>query len=404
MKFQQASTSKNLHCLINKEVAFVDVEIDRVEDDPLIEKVMKLFKTQAIHNIVELHDFLENKEKIEAIIIHGHLDCAQTDEFITLIKSDDLLKNIPIVLITDNITLELKQEIFLKGVNEVFNEEFIDEQFQKRTVYLMDNFGKTDVKELHLHHYKTPLNKRIFDIVFSLGALTMLFPLFFVVGILIKLESRGPLFYISKRAGSGFKVFGFIKFRSMANGADKKLKDLEHLNNYSNNETETDKKKYETSVQKVAISNDHEVKLYGDGVEFLEEEYLETVDKEEAAPTFIKIKNDSRVTRIGQFIRKTSIDELPQLINVLKGDMSIVGNRPLPLYEAEKITSDEFIQRFMAPAGITGWWQTSKRGKENMSANERIKLDIAYAKKYSLWLDLKIIARTLPSMMQKDNV
>ena len=151
-------------------------------------------------------------------------------------------------------------------------------------------------------------------------------------------------------------------------------------------------------------SHEGETKLYGDGVEIVEEEYLETVDKEEAAPTFIKIKNDSRVTRIGQFIRKTSIDELPQLINVLKGDMSIVGNRPLPLYEAEKITSDEFIQRFMAPAGITGWWQTSKRGKENMSANERIKLDIAYAKKYSLWLDLKIIARTLPSMLQKDNV
>ncbi len=404
MKFQQASTSKNLHCLINKEVAFVDVEIDRVEDDPLIEKVMKLFKTQAIHNIIELHDFLENQEKIEAIIIHGHLDCKQTDEFITLIKHDVLLKHIPIVLITDNITAELKKEIFQKGVNEVFSEEFLEEDFQKRTVYLMDNVGKTAVQDLHLHHYKTPLNKRIFDIVFSLGALTMLSPLFLVVGILIKLESRGPLFYISKRAGSGFKVFGFIKFRSMANGADKKLKDLEHLNNYNNNKKEQEAQEPYLNIDKINLDQSDEVKLYGDGVELTEEEYLETVDKDEAAPTFIKIKNDTRVTRIGQFIRKTSIDELPQLINVLKGDMSIVGNRPLPLYEAEKITSDEFIQRFMAPAGITGWWQTSKRGKENMSANERIKLDIAYAKKYSLWLDLKIIARTFPSMMQKDNV
>ena len=114
MKFQQAKTSKNLHCLINKEVAFVDVEIDRVEDDPLIEKVMKLFKTQAIHNIVELHNFLENKEKIEAIVIHGHLDCRETDEFISLIKNDKLLKNIPIVLITDTITKELKQAMFQK--------------------------------------------------------------------------------------------------------------------------------------------------------------------------------------------------------------------------------------------------------------------------------------------------
>lgn len=404
MKFQQANTSKNLHCLINKEVAFVDVEIDRVEDDPLIEKVMKLFKTQAIHNILELHDFLKSNNKVEAIVIHGHLDCRQTDEFITLVKNDELLKNIPIILITDNITSELKQAIFQKGVSEVFNEEFIDEEFQKRTVYLMDNLDKSEVKDLELNHYKIPLNKRIFDIVFSFVALTLLFPLFFVVGVLIKCESRGPLFYISKRAGSGFKVFGFIKFRSMANGADKKLKDLEHLNNYANNEVTQEKSEYELVVEKVEVQSDNQVKLYGDGVEFIEEEYLDTVDKEEAAPAFIKIKNDTRVTRIGQFIRKTSIDELPQLINVLKGDMSIVGNRPLPLYEAEKVTSDEFIQRFMAPAGITGWWQTSKRGKENMSANERIKLDIAYAKKYSLWLDLKIIARTFPSMLQKDNV
>ena len=391
MKFQQAKTSKNLHCLINKEVAFVDVEIDRVEDDPL--------------NAKTINKSTINK-KIEAIVIHGHLDCRETDEFISLIKNDKLLKNIPIVLITDTITKELKQAMFQKGVSEVFNEEFVDEEFQKRTVYLMDNLGKTEVEDLHLHHYKTPLDKRLFDIVFSLGALTLLFPLFLVVGILIKLESRGPLFYVSKRAGSGFKVFGFIKFRSMANGADKKLKDLEHLNNYSNNEPSSKKIEEKEIEHKSPLMTSHEgeTKLYGDGVEIVEEEYLETVDKEEAAPTFIKIKNDSRVTRIGQFIRKTSIDELPQLINVLKGDMSIVGNRPLPLYEAEKITSDEFIQRFMAPAGITGWWQTSKRGKENMSANERIKLDIAYAKKYSLWLDLKIIARTLPSMLQKDNV
>ena len=104
------------------------------------------------------------------------------------------------------------------------------------------------------------------------------------------------------------------------------------------------------------------------------------------------------------FIRKTSIDELPQLFNVLRGDMSIVGNRPLPLYEAEKLTTDEFAERFNAPAGITGLWQVTKRGQANMSELERINLDIDYARKLSLSGDIKILLKTLPAMYQKENV
>mgnify|MGYP000082494397 CR=1 FL=1 len=89
---------------------------------------------------------------------------------------------------------------------------------------------------------------------------------------------------------------------------------------------------------------------------------------------------------IGKIIRKTSIDELPQLINVLRGEMSIVGNRPLPLYEAEKLTCDDWAKRFMAPAGLTGLWQVDKRGKDNLSAEERIRLDMNYADNYSFLL------------------
>jgi lipopolysaccharide/colanic/teichoic acid biosynthesis glycosyltransferase len=126
--------------------------------------------------------------------------------------------------------------------------------------------------------------------------------------------------------------------------------------------------------------------------------------KLEAESAFVKIANDPRVTRIGQFIRNTSIDELPQLFNVLRGDMSIVGNRPLPLYEAEKITTDEFAARFMAPAGITGLWQVSKRGNKSMSAEERKMLDVEYAKSYSLMKDLEIVCKTIPALFQKENV
>ena len=128
-------------------------------------------------------------------------------------------------------------------------------------------------------------------------------------------------------------------------------------------------------------------------------------DTEEIENAFVKIENDPRVTKVGKFIRKTSIDELPQLFNILKGDMSVVGNRPLPLYEAEKLTADASIDRFMAPAGLTGLWQVEERGKGGMmSAEERKQLDITYGQTYNFMLDMKIIFRTLTSMIQKGNV
>ena len=119
---------------------------------------------------------------------------------------------------------------------------------------------------------------------------------------------------------------------------------------------------------------------------------------------FYKIKGDPRVTKVGTFIRKTSIDELPQLINVLKGDMSLVGNRPLPLYEAQQLTRDNWVARFNAPAGITGLWQISKRGKAEMSEEERVELDVEYSKKHSFWYDLWILIRTVPVIFQEDDV
>jgi lipopolysaccharide/colanic/teichoic acid biosynthesis glycosyltransferase len=119
---------------------------------------------------------------------------------------------------------------------------------------------------------------------------------------------------------------------------------------------------------------------------------------------FIKIKDDPRVTKIGKFIRNTSIDELPQLWNVLRGDMSLVGNRPLPLYEAEKITTDKYALRFLGPAGITGLWQVEKRGRGAMSEDERLSLDNDYVKNFSVWFDLKILLRTIPALFQSENV
>ena len=150
--------------------------------------------------------------------------------------------------------------------------------------------------------------------------------------------------------------------------------------------------------------SDDEVMLVGDDFVVAESDFNKEKE-EEINNAFVKIENDPRVTKVGRFIRKWSIDELPQLFNILKGDMSIVGNRPLPLYEAEKLTADSSIDRFMAPAGLTGLWQVTERGKGgNMSAEERKQLDITYGQTYNFMLDMKIIFKTLTAFVQKDNV
>jgi lipopolysaccharide/colanic/teichoic acid biosynthesis glycosyltransferase len=202
-------------------------------------------------------------------------------------------------------------------------------------------------------------SKRLFDIIAASIGLLVLSPLFLLIAIAIKLESSGPIFYVSKRAGRGYRVFDFFKFRTMYKDADKNISALKHLNQY-------------TSA--------------GEG------------------PVFFKINNDPRITRVGRFLRNTSLDELPQLLNVFLGDMSLVGNRPLPLYEAATLTTDEYAARFMAPAGITGLWQIKKRGNKDMSAEERINIDIDYAEKCSFVTDFWIIANTPSALLQKENV
>lgn len=211
---------------------------------------------------------------------------------------------------------------------------------------------------------KHPIRKysyatRVFDFTMALIAIIVCLPIFILVAIAIKVESRGPIFYNALRAGKGYKVFRFFKFRTMEVNADKRVAELKKLNQYG-----------QTS----------------DG------------------PNFFKVKNDPRITKVGAFLRNSSIDELPQLFNVLIGDMSFVGNRPLPLYEAISLTTDEWAERFMAPAGITGLWQISRRGKEDMSPTERISLDINYARNRSLAGDMKILLKTPTVLIQKANV
>ncbi|CAE7208877.1 rfbP [Symbiodinium sp. CCMP2456] len=253
--------------------------------------------------------------------------------------------------------------------------------------------------------YKIPLGKRIFDIVVASLILLAVSPILIITIIAIKLESKGKFYYISKRVGTGFHVFDFYKLRSMYSDADKRIKELAHLNQYKQEEENEDAKNDLDALEKKfrRKRDSSPTLIYKDGTPMSEEAYNELKRKQQVG-TFVKFKDDPRVTKVGQFIRKTSIDELPQLINVLKGDMSIVGNRPLPLYEAEQLTSDDWGERFLAPAGITGLWQVEKRGKGEMSEEERKALDNEYAKNFSLWNDIKLILKTVPALLQKENV
>ena len=190
--------------------------------------------------------------------------------------------------------------------------------------------------------------------------------------------------------------------------ADKRLAEYKKLNQYTESIAEEATASSATSVnsQKQASffkDDEQNIILYSDN-DAPENDYLK-VKRHERSNAFIKLENDPRITKIGHIIRKYSIDELPQLFNILNGDMSIVGNRPLPVYEAELLTSDEYIQRFMAPAGLTGLWQVEKRGNSgSMSAEERKQLDIKYAHTFSFWLDMKIIIKTFTAFVQKEDV
>jgi len=192
------------------------------------------------------------------------------------------------------------------------------------------------------------LIKRALDILLSLVMIITLSPLYLFTALLIKLTSPGPIFFIQQRLGLHKRRFGVYKFRTMVPDAEKMQAELEHLN---------------------------EVK----GAAF-------------------KIKNDPRVTPIGRILRKISIDELPQLFNVLKGDMSLVGPRPLPIRDYEEFDRDGHRRRFSVRPGITCLWQI--RGRSDISFEKWMELDMEYIDNWSLWLDLKILLGTIPAVLK----
>jgi len=212
------------------------------------------------------------------------------------------------------------------------------------------------------------VSKRCMDIFLSTALIILLSPLLLLIALLIKLDSPGPVIFTQERVGARRQRFGrfrfwvvrnftFYKFRSMVRDADPSL---------------------------------HEAYIK-DFVEGRAQPSSENGGK-------FKLTNDPRVTRVGHILRKFSLDELPQLFNVLKGDMSLVGPRPVPTYEVAGY-SPRHHNRFAALPGITGWWQV--KGRCQVSFEEMIRMDLDYIRNASLWLDLKILFLTLPAVLSR---
>jgi lipopolysaccharide/colanic/teichoic acid biosynthesis glycosyltransferase len=329
----------------------------------------------------------------------------------------EILKNkknfhIPFIIICKHWNDKIMKIALQAGVAEIFHTPFKIENFELRFNFIIENWEEIHkskrIKDDETVKYKTPFIKRLFDIIVSGTSLVILAPIFIVVGFLVRMESKGPVFYYSFRVGRGYHIFKFYKFRSMFLDSDKKLKELKHLNQYTKSKHHQHEIDGESFCEFLcedckSMGEDCQFPIYSDTVQMCEKEYMEQKIHNRDS-TFIKIKDDPRMTRVGKFIRRSSIDELPQLWNVLIGDMSIVGNRPLPLYEAEKLTTDKYALRFLAPAGITGLWQVEKRGTGKMHENERLLLDNIYAKNNSFLNDIILILRTIPALFQKENV
>jgi len=343
-----------------------------------IEKLVKIFKrgyaSDSIENArAELRRSISQEKNTlpEVIFCESSFDFSAVKSLVQFLNGNPHFASIPFIMDGSQVC-DMEMSLYKKHMlaDDILQIEEADQsalvskvrflnKVKSRSAELNNEWPMEDVQSGPQVNIHSTL-KRIFDILVSLTTLLLLSPLFLLIALAIRIESRGPIFYISKRAGRGYKIFDFYKFRTMFAGADLRIKEYSHLNQYNGND----------SVK---------------------------------GPSFFKFNNDPRITRVGNFLRNTSLDELPQLMNVLLGDMSLVGNRPLPLYEAATLTTDQCAQRFLAPAGMTGLWQIKKRGHEDMSAEERISLDIDYANKYNFMYVLWIMANTPSALIQKSS-
>jgi exopolysaccharide biosynthesis polyprenyl glycosylphosphotransferase len=291
----------------------------------------------------------ENWERIGEFRQSGYSLVADFNGFSDFIRDhvvDEVAICLPLKSLYDQINEVIKlcenQGIIVRFISDLF-----DLKIGKSTTEQFEGHSVVTVFSGAMKGWQF-LVKRCIDFSLSLVLIIILFPLFLVTCILIKATSRGPVIFVQERVGLNKRRFSLFKFRTMFEGAEKKQAELEHLNELS-------------------------------------------------GPVF-KIKDDPRITPLGRFLRKISIDEMPQLFNVLKGDMSLVGPRPLPVRDYEGFDQDGHRRRFSVHPGITCLWQIN--GRSDLPFEKWMELDMEYIDNWSLLLDLKVLIKTIPSVIK----
>ena len=291
----------------------------------------------------------------------GFVDSVPQDGFIPaemILGGMDDLEDLLMHRVVDEVVIALPMKSQYERVGRAVA---ICERLGVQSQYFSDHFGSTLTKRRMtagpqsgrivmqvVHHDTRRYTKRIFDLTAALGGLLLLSPVLLLTALAVKLTSRGPILFRQERFGLAKRRFSMLKFRSMCVDAEARQAQFEHLN-------------------------------------------------ETSGPAF-KIKNDPRVTVIGSFLRKFSLDELPQLFNVLMGDMSLVGPRPLPMRDVSRFSEAWLMRRFSVKPGLTCLWQVM--GRSNTDFDRWIELDLQYIDNWSLTMDTMILLKTIPAVLK----
>jgi exopolysaccharide biosynthesis polyprenyl glycosylphosphotransferase len=327
---------------------------------------------EAEQTLNELRERKDLGYKVVGVVDPGGfnlaLEFARTPVAGTLEDLPALIRELEIqeVIITDN---TIPSERLFEAMMQVGRKQKVEFRFAPSLFNLLPQ--KTSVEQIGVlpmvRLFREPLSdverfiKRASDIVISVVALILLAPFWLIFSLIIKFDSKGPVLFRQERVGMDGRIFLCYKFRTMRADSDDGI----HREVY--------RKNIEGSEQANAGDDDK--------------------------PVFGKVKDDPRITNAGRWLRRSSLDELPQLLNVIKGDMSVVGPRPPIPYEVEEYDIWHRKRLDMKP-GITGLWQVS--GRNRLTFDEMVRIDLYYIENWSLWLDLKVVLLTLPAMLRGD--
>ncbi len=282
-------------------------------------------------------------EELQGVKVLGQVN--EISRFLEQNIVDEVIVAIPrsIIIDLEGIALACEEQ----GVKFRYMADMIDKQVARMGLAMLGTIPLLTFEPVAQDEFKLFV-KRLLDVAAVCAAMPVLMPLLGVISVLIRLDSPGSIFFVQERIGYRKRVFKMYKFRSMCENSEALQSELETVN--------------------------------------------------EADGPIFKIENDPRITKVGRFLRKSSLDELPQLINVLKGDMSLVGPRPMSIRDVSRFDKSIQRKRFSVRPGLTCLWQVS--GRSNLSFDDWLKLDLEYIDNWSLRLDLKILAKTVPAVIQ----